>query len=472
MTVSENTQAILLLTARFPKSRHEAVKPLTASEWGRFAAWMNERALIPESLLSSRPAELLKDWSDNQVTCSRIEALLNRGPALALAMNRWLGAGLWVITRSDPDYPASLKRKLGKTSPAVLFGCGNRTLLSGGGLAVVGSRNATDADLRYARSIGSIAASQGHTVISGGARGIDEAAMQGAMRSEGTVVGVLANNLLSQCTSAKYRPHVRANDLVLFSTVHPEAPFLAGSAMQRNKYIYCLSDAALVVHSGTKGGTWSGAIDNLKSRWTPLWVRKGTDPDSGNTVLAKRGASLLACNVNGIRIDRLFRSSESAPALFSQPALEAPGSAATPVLSSEAAADAMASLRDESPIARGSGPAPNAGIDSAVCDPNDPVSISSGLGGASKNDVLHGQSATQNSEDTKDRFYSLFLRELRLVSSEKPIRPRELEDAFDLASSQLKAWLKRAETDRNVKKLNRPVRYLWITEARRTLFDE
>ena len=43
--------------------------------------------------------------------------------------------------------------------------------------------------------------------------------------------------------------------------------------MARNKYIYCLSNAAVVVKSDTKGGTWEGAKENQKYHWVPLWVR-------------------------------------------------------------------------------------------------------------------------------------------------------------------------------------------------------
>ena len=36
------------------------------------------------------------------------------------------------------------------------------------------------------------------------------------------------------------------NNLVLISPFYPDAGFNVGNAMQRNKYIYCLSDAAMV----------------------------------------------------------------------------------------------------------------------------------------------------------------------------------------------------------------------------------
>ena len=306
MSVSPNTQAILLLTAHFAKARKDAVKPLTPKEWGRFALWLKEKSLTPEQLMNGRLGELLNGWSDKTVTLERIEGLMDRGSALALAMEKWLRAGLWVMTRSDPDYPIRLKQRLRTDSPAVLFGCGNRALLNGGGLAVVGSRNATEQDLAYSRDLGALAAGNGYSIVSGGARGVDEAAMLGALEAEGTVIGVLANNLLRACSSARYRKYLMANNLVLISTFYPEAGFNAGNAMQRNKYIYCLSDAAMVVHSGEKGGTWNGAFENIRKQWTPLWVKRSSDPKAGNAAIVRAGALWAPDSVDEIDFASLF----------------------------------------------------------------------------------------------------------------------------------------------------------------------
>ncbi|MYD75200.1 MAG: DNA-processing protein DprA [Gammaproteobacteria bacterium] len=277
MSISPNTQAVLLLTAHFSKTRKETVKPLTPKEWGRFALWLKDKSLAPEQLMMGQPGELLNGWLDKTITLDRIEFLLDRGPALALATEKWLRAGLWMMTRSDQDYPLRLKKRMKTDSPALLFGCGNRALLNTGGLAVVGSRNAAEKDLEYSWDLGMLAAGDGYSIVSGGARGVDEAAMLGALEAEGTVIGVLADNLLRICSTAKYRKHLMANNLALISTFYPEAGFSAGNAMQRNKYIYVLSDAAMVVHSGEKGGTWNGALENVKKTWVPLWVKRTSD---------------------------------------------------------------------------------------------------------------------------------------------------------------------------------------------------
>ncbi|MBF2734719.1 MAG: DNA-protecting protein DprA [Betaproteobacteria bacterium AqS2] len=280
---------------------------MTPGEWGRFAGWLKDRGLTPEVLMVGRPREVLEGWSDRRITSDRIEALLDRGAALAVAVERWLRAGLWVMTRADGDYPNRLKRRLGVDSPAVLYGCGDRSLLDRGGLVVVGSRKVGEGDLDDARKVGIVAAGQGCNIVSGGARGVDEASMRSALENEGAAVGVLADSLLRASSGSKYRAHLREKRLALVSVVHPEAGFSAGNAMGRNKYIYCLGDAALVVHSGLEGGTWNGAVENLEKRWVPLWVKPTKDSSAGNDALAKRGAKWVGADIERLRIKDLWR---------------------------------------------------------------------------------------------------------------------------------------------------------------------
>ena len=61
--------------------------------------------------------------------------------------------------------------------------------------------------------------------------------------------------------------------------LRPVRGFNVGHAMQRNKLIYALADAALVVNSDLdKGGTWAGAVEQLeKRRMVPVYVRSTGD---------------------------------------------------------------------------------------------------------------------------------------------------------------------------------------------------
>lgn len=116
--------------------------------------WLKDKSITPADLLVSDPRPLLHGWRDTRVSIERIESLLNRGHSLALAVEKWRRAGLWLVTRSDPDYPKRLKLRLKNDSPPVLFGCGNKSLLNSGGLAVIGSRNASVADLAFTEQLG------------------------------------------------------------------------------------------------------------------------------------------------------------------------------------------------------------------------------------------------------------------------------------------------------------------------------
>lgn len=174
MNLSKNTQAVLLLTSHFTKSVHDAVKPLTPTEWGRFAVWLKEQGLSPTQLLNVNIADSLSDWHDNKISLKRLKALLGRGHALALAMEKWQRSGIWVLTRADADYPKRLKLHLKNDAPPFLFGAGNPQLLNNGGVAVVGSRTVSEENLQYANTLGGKSALAGVNIVSGGAKGIDE----------------------------------------------------------------------------------------------------------------------------------------------------------------------------------------------------------------------------------------------------------------------------------------------------------
>ena len=159
---------------------------------------------------------------------------------------------------------------------------------------MIGSRNIGQADEDFTSRIAKQAAFEGLNIVSGGARGVDETAMLASLNSEGTALGVLASDLLKAALSAKWRKYIKAGELTLVSNCYPEAPFHAGNAMGRNKYIYCLSDYALVVRADEgKGGTWSGAKEDLKNQWVPLFVQDAPGLD-GNRALIRFGATSLA----------------------------------------------------------------------------------------------------------------------------------------------------------------------------------
>lgn len=292
-SLSQNTQAILLLTAPLivGGGGQGSGELLSPGEYRKLAVGLHTRKRQPADLLGPEIRELL-DACGATVERGRLERLLARGFLLSQAVERWHQRGIWVVSRADPEYPATLRRRLREAAPPVLYGSGHAKLLTTGGLAVVGSRNADASLLTWTEGVARLAAGAGYTVVSGGARGVDQAAMRGALHADGAVVGVLADSLEQAAIRREYRDAFRQGRLVLVSPYDPAARFLGGHAMARNKVVYALSEAALVVESDVgKGGTWTGAVEQLeKLRLVPLFVRSSGAPSAGLDALRRKGA--------------------------------------------------------------------------------------------------------------------------------------------------------------------------------------
>ena len=316
--MNPTTQAILLLTAHLDK--HDAAKPLGPAEWGRLAAHLHRHQHTPADLLQRELPTLLDGWTDKTVSIERLEKLLQRGSGLAIALEKWQRAGLCILTRADSDYPQRLKKHLGASAPPFFHAIGNLALANPPqALAVIGSRNADPADIKATTEFARRAAQAHITITSGGARGVDEAAMCAALDAGGYSVGILADSLLRASTDRKWRTALQAGQLLLLTTCHPEAAFNSGNAMARNRYIYTMSDAAAVIHAGQKGGTISGAGENLKHHWVPLWVKPSDDPTAANATLVAQGGYWLPADGDISALLATTASSQSSLPIESPP---------------------------------------------------------------------------------------------------------------------------------------------------------
>ncbi len=288
--LSPATQATLLLCSPLRAGKNKDVQPLSIGEFNELEKELQRAGAQLEQLLESDAGELLKTFPAT-IDTEKITALLGRGFMLSMALETWQGAGVWVISRNEPDYPERLHR-LKQNAPPLFYGCGEKKLLSGGGLAIVGSRDVDNAGEEFTKRVAESAAREEMQVVSGGARGVDQLAMLAALEAGGTVVGVLADSLLRSAMSGKAREAIQDGRLTLISAFDPEAGFNVGNAMQRNKHIYAMADFGLVVSSGyNEGGTWSGAIEQVeKLHLTPVFVRAGDGVPEGNRQLLRRDA--------------------------------------------------------------------------------------------------------------------------------------------------------------------------------------
>jgi DNA processing protein len=112
---------------------------------------------------------------------------------LAGELKRISDFGCRVLIQSEENYPASLREIY--DPPLVLYVKGALTAKDKNSVAMVGSRQTTHYGIETARKLAYQLAYVGVTVVSGGARGIDTVAHQGAMAAKGRTVCVLGTGV-------------------------------------------------------------------------------------------------------------------------------------------------------------------------------------------------------------------------------------------------------------------------------------
>ena len=299
--------AIILLCARLDVLGREdgGARPLKLTEWNLLVGKISRsRFAFPAALLGMCAADLATGLKLELTEAERYAKLLDRGGQLAVELDRLAARGIGVVTRSDHQrYPARLRGKLREVAPPVFFHAGDLALAEPPGLAVVGSRHANPTELQYSTEVAGRAARTGLTLVSGGARGVDKTAMGAAIQAGGRAIGVLADSLERTLVSAETRAAVADGYLLLLTPYHPRAPFLAGSAMGRNKLIYALADFALVVvATDMRSGTMIGAVEALKAKWTktPVFVRETAEPASWSAALRALGARSFPADLGAL----------------------------------------------------------------------------------------------------------------------------------------------------------------------------
>lgn len=287
MIVSDVQVASLLLTNRLVDV---GVKPYAAAEYWDLIARIPDLAL----LIGASVREVEQRANVTEVEAERIAGLLDAASAFAFERERLEEEGIVVVSNFDDRFPQRLIERLGRACPTFLTVAGPLEWLAQGGLGVVGSRDASADALQVARSAAGVAVAAGIPVISGLARGIDQASMAGALDIGGAVVGVPAEGLRKVSKSPEVRRRVHDGELCIASPYAPDARFTPGNAMGRNKVVYGLADITLVVCSDNgSGGTWEGAKEALRRGFGPVAVWDGAGAGPGNEPLTKLGGQAV-----------------------------------------------------------------------------------------------------------------------------------------------------------------------------------
>lgn len=233
----------------------------------------------------------------------KLEHAREKLAAQAFLVEQLANASISLLTIFDEEYPRLLKLALKRNqTPPVLFYSGDLNILERQTIALIGSRDAGEQSLSFTREVAAYLAGQGANIISGNARGVDQAAYEGAIEGGGCTTLVLPHGI-RELSGVKIRgllPKIEAGQVLLLSQFHPDAPWMVSRAMERNKVVTGLAQVVIVAESNTKGGTWDGATGALAQK-RPLYVRQVEAPGlAGNSALLQRGAHPLPWPISNL----------------------------------------------------------------------------------------------------------------------------------------------------------------------------
>lgn len=193
----------------------------------------------------------------------------------------------------EPDFPLMLRRT--DDSPPVIAYRGNPAVFNLPALAVVGSRNASLAGVRFTRKLASEVAAEGFSIVSGLARGIDTAAHEASL-STGTIA-VLAGGLDHPYPPENielYRSIAGSCGAVITEMPLGWEP-RAKDFPRRNKIIAALGLGLLVVEAAQRSGSLiSARLANELGRLVFAVPGSPLDPRcEGTNNLIRNGATLV-----------------------------------------------------------------------------------------------------------------------------------------------------------------------------------
>lgn len=255
-------------------------------------------------------------------------------------------------------------------------------------------------------------------------------------------MGVTTGDLRRSVLNRENRQFLVDEQLVLVSPNDPEAGFHVAKAMERNKLIYVLADAALVVEATYgSGGTWQGATEQLeknkkpdtKGRHVPVFTRSTGEIGSGLEGLQQQGAILWPepANADEFR-DTMMEAANKTAILPTNLGFSLEFGNEQNIV-----AEAQSSYEDE----------PNPGT----------AKIPS--------TETHGEQQVSTAD-------SLFAHVEELIEGlGSPITETVVAERLHVTKAQAKAWLDRLSDEGKYLKKNRPVRYERTQISMQTLLD-
>jgi predicted Rossmann fold nucleotide-binding protein DprA/Smf involved in DNA uptake len=221
-----------------------------------------------------------KDWEHSfdltRKECNDLTEAKADLPNLTLLAEDLMKQGFDMIPVRSREYPKLLKKNLRrKYCPVLLYTRGNKRLLQESTVAILGSEKASEAALQFAEAIAKRCSREHRVVVSGFAKGVNQTALDAALRRQGRGIVVLSQGIKTFSVGLKeYQAQIIDGDLLVVSPFFPKIPASTDLALARNSCIYGLSEEIYLAESNMQGGvTWSGAVEGLRNG-RRVYVRK------------------------------------------------------------------------------------------------------------------------------------------------------------------------------------------------------
>lgn len=164
-----------------------------------------------------------------------------------------------------------------------IYSCGDLSLLESKIVAIVGSRDSSEGGRRRAARLARELTEAGVTVSSGLAAGIDTAALEMTVRTNGRVIAVIGTPLDKAYPAANKRlqEKIYSEHLLLTPFMHGQRVF-PSNFPQRNRVMALLSDATVIIEASDTSGTLHQAAECIRQNRF-LFIAKSVIEDTNLT---------------------------------------------------------------------------------------------------------------------------------------------------------------------------------------------
>ena len=236
----------------------------------------SKQQLLQARNIGEETAESIANWEKNV--------------DLAAELKRIAEFGCRIVTQAEAEYPELLRQIY--DPPIVLYVKGELLTKDKNAVAMVGSRMTTHYGIEAARKLAYQLAYIGVTVVSGGARGIDSAAHQGALSAKGRTIAVLGTgiNLVTPPENAELFERIAANGALITQFPFNRPPDKQSFPI-RNRIVAGMTLGAVVVEANLTSGALitanfaveygrqvfavPGRIDSPRSKGCHELIKKG-----------------------------------------------------------------------------------------------------------------------------------------------------------------------------------------------------